>query len=158
LELLQLSLDRYERAGWTIQHSELVGALAEGLSALGRQAEALRLIDSGVARLGNGIGRWYLPELLRIKGEAQRKNGSGESTEAAEACLMESLAIAQGQGALFWELRIASSLARLWASQRRYGEAHTTLASVCGRFTEGFETADLVSARALLDAMPSSSA
>ena len=50
-----------------------------------------------------------------------------------------------------WELRAAASLARLWRDQRRAGEARELLVSVCGRFTEGFDTADLREAESLLE-------
>jgi predicted ATPase len=156
LKLLRVSLERYERAGWTIQHSEMIGSLAEGLSALGNQSEALSVADGGVTRLADGVGRWHLAELLRIKAEAQIKIGTRQSVVAAENGLLNALAVAREQGALFWELRISSSLAHLRMSQGRQGEAHDALASVYGRFTEGFETADLISAKALLDALPAS--
>jgi predicted ATPase len=60
------------------------------------------------------------------------------------------MAVAQTQGAKLWELRAATSLARLWAEQGRRAESHDLLAPVYGWFTEGFETADLKDAKALL--------
>jgi predicted ATPase len=74
---------------------------------------------------------------------------------AAENQFRRSLDLARHQGALSWELRTATSLARLWQDQGRVGEAHDLLASVYGRFIEGFVTADLVAARALLNELAS---
>jgi predicted ATPase len=70
---------------------------------------------------------------------------------AVEAALHQSIAVAREQSARMWELRAATSLARLWADQGKRGEAHDLLAPVYGWFTEGFDTADLIEAKALLD-------
>ena len=70
----------------------------------------------------------------------------------ADSCFRHSLEIARSQEAKSWELRTATSLARLWAEQGRRSEARELLASVHGWFTEGFDTADLKEAAALLDA------
>ena len=71
----------------------------------------------------------------------------------AETCLQQALAIARRQQAKSWELRAAMSLARLWQQQGKRGEAYELLAPVYGWFTEGFDTADLQEAKALLDAL-----
>ena len=68
----------------------------------------------------------------------------------AEACFQQALDVARRQGALSWELRAATSLARLWRGQQRVTQARQLLEPVYRRFTEGFETADLVAAKALL--------
>ncbi len=69
----------------------------------------------------------------------------------AETCFQHALDIARRQQARSWELRAAMSLARLWQQQGKRAEAHELLAPVYGWFTEGFDTADLQEARALLD-------
>jgi predicted ATPase len=69
---------------------------------------------------------------------------------AAEACFQRALDVARSQQAKSWELRIAISLARLWQRQGKRTDAHQLLAEVYGWFTEGFDTADLREARALL--------
>jgi predicted ATPase len=69
---------------------------------------------------------------------------------AAENHFQKSLEWARRQGTLSWELRGATSLARLWHRQRKTSEARKLLASVYRRFTEGFDTADLIAAKALL--------
>jgi len=73
---------------------------------------------------------------------------------AAEGCFDQAAQIAREQGALFWELRVALSVARLRVSQGRRHEARAPLASVYDRFTEGFATADLQAARTLLEGLP----
>jgi predicted ATPase len=92
-----------------------------------------------------------MPELLRIKGEMllQRKPNAID----AEGHFLRSLAWAGRQGALSWELRSATSLARLWRYQARTKEAHELLAPVYDRFTEGFDTVDLKAAKALVESL-----
>jgi predicted ATPase len=102
---------------------------------------------------GRGHG-WYSPELLRIKGEVLLRQRADQSAVAAEDCFSQAAQMAREQGALFWELRIALSVARLRVSQGRGHEARAPLAAVYDRFTEGFATADLQAARSLLEGLP----
>jgi predicted ATPase len=74
-----------------------------------------------------------------------------DAAAAAEDHFRQALGWARRQGALSWELRAATSLARMWRNQDRSEEARELLAAVYDRFTEGFETADLTAAKALLD-------
>jgi predicted ATPase len=97
---------------------------------------------------------WYAPELLRIKGEVLLQQAADQSTLAAEDCFNQAAQMAREQGALFWELRVALSIARLRVSQGRHHEARAPLASVYDRFTEGFATADLQAAHTLLEGLP----
>ena len=69
----------------------------------------------------------------------------------AERCFRKAIEVAREQGAKWWELRAATSLARLWRDWGKQAEAHDLLAPVYGWFTEGFDTADLKDAKALLD-------
>jgi predicted ATPase len=92
--------------------------------------------------------RVYRPEALRLHGELRFKKGQ---TELAEADFREAIALAQSMGAKAWELRATTSLARLLAKQGRCKEAHTMLAEIYNWFTEGFDTADLKDAKALLE-------
>jgi predicted ATPase len=129
-----------------------MGALAEGLAWLGRLGEALNAVNDGVASAGKGAeGQvWYVPELLRIKGELLLRQGAEGSGMAAEDCFEQAAEMAREQGALFWELRSALSFARLRLAQGRHAEARNILQPVHDRFTEGFGGADLRAARALL--------
>jgi predicted ATPase/DNA-binding winged helix-turn-helix (wHTH) protein len=121
-------------------HQETLGTFNEGL-----------LTDRAIARAENGLAGWCAAELLRVKAEGLL-TGPGAKNAVAETILQQSLEIAREQGALSWELRTATSLARLWNAQGRTREARELMA-VHGRFTEGFETADLRKAKALLDSM-----
>jgi predicted ATPase/DNA-binding winged helix-turn-helix (wHTH) protein len=105
--------------------------------------EALARVESG--RVG-----WNAAEILRVMGEQVLKDGGPEAARTAEAAYLRSLDIARRQAALSWELRTATSLARLWREQHRTREARELLADVHGRFTEGFQTADYARAGALL--------
>ena len=88
--------------------------------------------------------------LYRLRGELLLQHAVAQPGEA-EACFQQALAIARRQQAKSWELRAAMSLARLWQQQGKRAEAHTLLAPVYAWFTEGFETADLQDAKALLE-------
>jgi predicted ATPase len=81
--------------------------------------------------------------------------GAGTASEA-ETAIQQGLDVARRQNAKSWELRAATSLARLWSDQGRRTEARNLLAPVHGWFTEGFDTHDLVTARALLDELAES--
>jgi tetratricopeptide (TPR) repeat protein len=146
LELLRGGLDRLHAVGFAYRYGFFLGALAEGLGAAGRLAEAQAAIDEALACTERTEERWCLPELLRIKGELMRLDGAAD---AAEDCFGQSLDWAQQQGALSWELRTAISLARLWRQDGK-AVAVNLLSAVYNRFTEGFETTDLKAAGALL--------
>jgi predicted ATPase len=94
--------------------------------------------------------RWCAAELNRLKGELLLSLASPDE-DAAEAAFHRSIAVAREQSVRMWELRAATSLARLWRDQGEPGKARDLLAPVYGWFTEGFDTADLKDAKALLD-------
>ena len=106
-------------------------------------AETLTLVDITGQR-------WYEAELYRLQGALLLQRSSDNHTEA-ETCFHHALEIARTQQAKSFELRAATSLARLWQQQGKRQEAHDLLAPVYGWFTEGFDTADLKDAKALLD-------
>ena len=94
--------------------------------------------------------RFYEAELYRLKGELHLGEARPDYRQA-DVCFRRALQIARGQQAKSWELRAASSLARLWRDQGKRAEAYDLLAPIYGWFTEGFDTADLTQAKALLD-------
>jgi predicted ATPase/DNA-binding winged helix-turn-helix (wHTH) protein/Tfp pilus assembly protein PilF len=143
-----------DRTGWTLSYPEFKGVLAVGLAGLGRLEEALIALEDAMAADREGGHEWYVPELLRVKGEVLLQQAADQSALAAEDCFNRAAQMAREQGALFWELRIALSVARLRVSQGRRHEARAPLASVYDRFTEGFATADLQAARSLLEGLP----
>jgi predicted ATPase/DNA-binding winged helix-turn-helix (wHTH) protein len=149
LEALRTSLDQAGDARLLPRFLLPLGELAACLGEAGEAARGLATIDEALARSQAREEGWYLAELLRIKGELIRK--SDPAAAGAEKCFNDALDVARQQGALFWELRSAMSLARLKESQRRRGDAKKVLQPVYAKFTEGFATADLRDARALLD-------
>jgi predicted ATPase len=153
LALLGTGLDTCGRTGWTICYPEFLSVVAEGLAGLGQLVEARATIDQALQRADRGGERWYVPEILRIKGELLLRDAEDRSISPVEDCFNRALEVAQEQDALFWELRVALSLARLRVTQDRQDDARCALSSVYNRFTEGFDTADLKAAKALLEAL-----
>ena len=154
--VLRTAFDTCDRTGWTVWYPEFLGAFAEGLAGLGQFAEALTAIDQALARADRGGERWYVPELLRIKGELLLQATSDKSRTAAENSFYEALEVAHEQDALLWELRGARSLAHLRMTQDRWDDARQVLASVYNRFTEGFDAVDLRAAKAMLETLSGS--
>jgi predicted ATPase len=122
--------------------------LAEAHREVGQTALASGLVDEALARVERTDERLFEAELHRLKGELMLLNPDADQ---AEACLRQAIGIARAQEAKLWELRAATSLARLWAEQGRHADAYYLLAPVYGWFTEGFDTPDLKDAKALLD-------
>ena len=124
------------------------GQADEGLTVL---AEALEVVDTTGER-------FYEAELHRLKGEltlqSQAVSQQSIVVEEAEASFHKALDIARAQEAKSWELRAATSLARLWQQQGKTQEARDLLAPVYNWFTEGFDTADLKDAKALIAELP----
>jgi predicted ATPase/DNA-binding winged helix-turn-helix (wHTH) protein len=128
----------------------LLGLLADALAFAGLDGDASAVVDEALA-LGESTGvEWLRPELLRIKGEVLAQQGS---VDAALDCLQRAAALAKAHGALAWELRAATGLARLHRTQGRAGLARKVLAPIYERFTEGELTFDLRQARELLEAL-----
>ena len=115
----------------------------------GQLDEALAVTTDAITPMQAGNEALELPELLRIQAEILLLI-SDASESRAEDCLVRSLDCARQQHASAWELRTATSLARLRSSQGRHQEAHQVLLGVCRTFTEGFETRDLKAADELL--------
>jgi tetratricopeptide (TPR) repeat protein len=121
--------------------------LAEGQDREGATLDALESIEQALE--ANPDELIYRPEALRVRGELRAKQEA--RTALAEADFRDAIALAQKMGAKLSELRATMSLARLLAHQDRRNEARTMLAEIYGWFTEGFDTADLKEAKALLD-------
>lgn len=153
--VLRDALNRAGQARFLPRFMLPLGELAVCLGEVGEIAEALATIDDVLARGTARDERWYFAELLRIKGELLLKESPQQSFTSAERCLDEALDVAQHQGALFWQLRATSSLARLKVQKGERDEAQRLLTVVCGKFTEGFGTADFRAARIMLDELVS---
>jgi predicted ATPase len=103
-----------------------------------------------LARAERSEEGWCLAELIRKQGELLLLTGGSTASGDAESCFRQAVEMARRQGALAWELRAATSLARLYHEHNRPTRARKILAPVVRRFTEGFGTADVVNAKALL--------
>ena len=151
--LLRNALDSSERSGWTFCYPEFMYDLAEGLFGLAQYPQALETIDRALAFANSSFERWYVPELLRLKGMLVLQEARDGCHVRARDCFEGAITLAREQGALFWELRAATCLARLHADQKNSKEARKVLASTFTRFTEGFDTPDMRAARGLLDSL-----
>ena len=123
--------------------ADVHGTIGEPEAGLTVLAEALTLAETTGER-------WYDPELYRLKGALLLQQSLDNQAEA-EACFHHTLDIARNRQAKSLELRAATSLARLWQQRGKHQEAHDLLAPVYHWFTEGFDTADLQEAKALLE-------
>jgi hypothetical protein len=122
--------------------------LAEALGHVGQIAEGLALLEAGIEQFEPGC---FTPEVLRLKGELFLLQGMPGAAGSAEAHFRVALDGARERGTLSWELRAATSLARLLRSQGRRADAIACLQPIYDRFTEGFGTSDLIAAKQLLD-------
>ena len=150
IELLQSSLPRLHADRYELYASAFVAELSQGLAALGRLPEALKVLRETIARVEPEGAAFDMPELLRLRGELEARGGD---LGAAEASFAASVALAEQQGALSWRLRTEMSLARV-RRQQGLADALAGVAETYARFSEGFETADLQAARLMLDESP----
>jgi class 3 adenylate cyclase/tetratricopeptide (TPR) repeat protein len=139
-------LDGYGLGLW--QHM-LLALQADAQLAIGKPDAALASVAAGLKAVEKMGGAPLEAELYRLRGEALLA-GAGTASEA-ETAMQQGIDVARGQNAKSWELRAATSLARLRRQQGRPQEAAALLAPILGWFTEGFDTADLKEAKALLD-------
>ncbi|QXI26021.1 ATP-binding protein [Pseudomonas vanderleydeniana] len=164
-ELLQLLLEQAQKhsvalfQNWGLQYAQVLAMqppanLMPTNSGLVKEIMVTldsRFIDDTLfERAESGAAGWSSAEILRAQAEkllAQRQ------MDAAESLLLKAISVAQDQGALTWELRSATSLARLWQQQGRYCAAHELLAAVHGRFGEGCNMPDLLDAAQLLQTL-----
>ncbi len=150
---IERGLVLHEATGAQLPRRYLMTYLLEAHLAAGRVAEGLALARGISAPRGESrVGGWLDAKVIHLEGELLRASGDAA---AAEAAFRKALGIARGQGARTFELRAATSLARLLAEQGRVGEALPTLAAVYQAYTEGFGTRDLQDARELLDRLSS---
>jgi predicted ATPase len=135
--------------------------LAEAYGKAGQAGEGLTVLAEALALVHKTDERWWEAELYRLTGELllvqedtqHQAQGTGQKLEEVETCFRQALDIARRQQAKSLELRAALSLSRLWQQQGKRAEARVLLAEVYGWFTEGFDTADLQEAQALLEAL-----
>jgi predicted ATPase len=152
LRLLRAALDDLRETRFVLRYTAFLGDLAEALSRAGEIARGLEAIDEALERSERNDERWCIAELCRIKGELVLLD-KPRATVTAEGHFQDGLRWAREQGSLSWELRCATSLARLWQAQGQSRKARALLAPVYDRFKEGFESADLQAAKAHLDVL-----
>ena len=147
---IRQGIEAYCETGAVFQLPHLMVPLAEAAHALGRPEDGLDVLAEAMVQVENTGEIYFEAELHRLQGElllAQSPSNHGP----AEGAFQKALAVAGAQQAKSLELRAAMSLARLWHDQGKTTEAVELLTPVYGRFTEGFDTTDLIQAKALLD-------
>jgi predicted ATPase len=142
----------FHGTGAEVARPVFLALLAEVYGKDGQAPAGLACLTEALDVVAKHREHFYEAELNRLKGELILAQSTYQTTEA-EACFHQALNIARRQQAKSWELRAATSLARLWQQQGKRGEAYELLAPIYGWFTEGFDTADLHEAQALLDAL-----
>jgi DNA-binding winged helix-turn-helix (wHTH) protein/predicted ATPase len=157
-----------QATGTELMRPQLLSQIAEALAKAGQPIEGLHILEDALAILHHTGERYYEAELYRLKGElllmlcagrvlsraaAGRKATEGKSTDfiQVERCFHQSIQIARQQKAKSLELRVSTSMARLYRDQGRHKEASDLLSAIYETFTEGFGTLDLREAKALLD-------
>jgi tetratricopeptide (TPR) repeat protein len=148
LDEVKTALDEYQRAGYQLGVTAQFVLLCPALLLRNESERALEVIDQGLAIVSHNSERFFEAELYRLKAGALLMRGAAHSE--VEALLDQALRTARGQEARSLELRAATDLARLWIEQGKRAEASDIIASVYGRFNEGFETRDLREAKAVL--------
>jgi predicted ATPase len=141
-----------EATGTRVSAPFFLTLLAEGLALAGKIEEGLVALDDALATAAVSGAKGWDAEIHRLRGELTGRLPYPDPVKAEDS-FRTALAIAREQGTRGYELRAATSLARLWCEQDRRGEARDLLAPLFDSFTEGFNTADLREAKALLDDM-----
>jgi class 3 adenylate cyclase/predicted ATPase len=144
------ALHDHRALGSELYLPSMLTALAGCLIRAGQLEQAMAKLVEAMTIAEKNRETWYLAEIHRVKGDLLAQQGE---SAAAESCFHKALEIARYQNARSWELRAATGLARLWYRQGKHGEAGDLLEPVYHWFSEGLDTADLVAARRLLEAL-----
>ena len=149
IELLQIALVALHEDGYELYRPQCSGILVGGLVQAGKRELAYSTICEAVTWAENRARILNFVDLLRMKGEVLASMSTPDMSEA-EACFLQSLQLARERGLLSFELRVGTSLARFWAGRAQRDKALELLDPIFNRFSEGFQTRDLVAAANLL--------
>jgi predicted ATPase len=144
-------LDAYHTTGAVLGRPYFLALLADAYGATGQIAAGLEVLAEALDVGDNSREHGFVPELYRLQGELLlRQSDCKQGDEAAEACYLRALHLAQQKDAPMWKLRAAMSLCRLWERQGQANRGRQVLAEAYGALTEGFATADRQEASLLL--------
>jgi class 3 adenylate cyclase/DNA-binding response OmpR family regulator/predicted ATPase len=152
LQTLQAGIAGWQEGGARLWLPFFLMLEAEGYSRANRADAALKATEQALAVCKEISERWAMAELLRVKARLLQAIGRAKASEI-EGILLDSLEVARAQQARSWELRTSCDLARLWQSQREPRKGLKLLQAIYDQFTEGFDTADLLEAKALLESL-----
>jgi predicted ATPase/DNA-binding winged helix-turn-helix (wHTH) protein len=153
LRLLTSALGEFRATRVGLHQAVFTSALAEALGGVGRVSEGLAVIDDAMQICARSEGHWRMAELLRMKGEFMLRYGLPDSVPVAQRHFERALELARRYGIQPWQLRAATSLARLWRDEGRRDEALVALAPIYESFTEGHEGCDLKTAKDVIDSL-----
>jgi predicted ATPase len=153
IEQLHQGLTAWRATGAEIHRPYFLMLLAEAHGTRGQLEAGLTVLAKALTLVDKTGERWYEPELYRLTGALLVQQSADHHAEA-QTCFYQALDVARGRQAKSFELHAATSLCRLWQQQGRRDEARVLLAPIYGWFTEGFDTADLREAKALLEELP----
>jgi predicted ATPase len=154
VQMLTSAMAAWRSTGATLWMPLYLSYLARAYAELGQFDDAWRSIGDAMTAVETTKESWYEAEVQRMAGEIALKSPAPDAAKA-EAYFARALAVARAQKAKSWELRVATSMARLWRDQGKRDEARDLLAPVYGWFTEGFDTLDLKQAKTLLEELAS---
>ncbi|MFN8440055.1 MAG: BTAD domain-containing putative transcriptional regulator [Caldilineaceae bacterium] len=148
IKLMRQGLAEWQATGQSLLYNYFYALLVEGYAIAGRNAEGIELLKTAQAFTAQRDDRFYRAEIYRLEGDLLL--AQGEAFEQVEIAYTQAIEIARQQSEKLFELRAATGLARLWQQQGRTSEAYQLLAEIYHWFKEGFDTADLQTAQALL--------
>ena len=154
IEQMRQGLAVHQATGSEVIRPHFLALLVEALGRTGQTEAGLHLLREALAMVNRSGEHCYEAELYRLQGELLLK----QSPHCAEQCFHQAIKVARQQQAKSWELRAATSLARVYQQQGKSHQARTVLTEIYDWFTEGFDTADLREAKALLDQLPQATA
>jgi predicted ATPase len=150
IAVIRLGLADYQATGSALFSPYFLALLANAHGRASQTVTGLSLTADALEQVERTGVRWNEAELHRLRSELLLALPQPDQAQA-ERCFRQALAVGREQDAKMWELRAATSLSRLWAGQGKHAMAHDLLAPIYSWFAEGFETADLRDAKALLD-------